>query len=1105
MSQQAPPQDGQEELNTTTDIQTSQKISKKTLTLEQQKIQDNYKHWQFIVREVPTDELIFDEEGMPYISPEELETTIRTLQLFYRFPQVAMAGSYTKNTYENFMFQQVRSNAMRWLKPADAPAVKDILALIKVQEQTMMQSTGIRNERNRKKKLLPRQCGQVYINHNEHEKLILTQAQSQVLAVEFKNDEKLQQNLPIIIAPPNSELINQSLSDGVVSLNSQASAPIQKMIKIHGIGHYTTHDSLPASAQLNHVIDNDSSVKKATSGYNVSLCDIKANFVPITKDNAKEVAQKVHSSKQGQTKNSTQSKTTTIGDVVDETMGDGSSSDVEPQTKRQRLNPPNEQPGADNTALFMRSKHSSNYSEFNPQKSANISKGQTFIGVTGNKLEIEEIGDSDDDDDDDSSMKSNSNPTKNINFGPKKFHSTNDTSVVVGLPSDSVEMASEFQKDEKLRQQLPSNPNSRYSKKGKQQQKDWVSKRGVYGGAVDVGNDGIDLEGESVEYTTGLPKNASTNKAGGIENDNVDEGQNDDFYHEDDLLKSINTIFSPKDPITAQNGPFDQEPTGIDADSTSQPQTTQTNDHRTLRRPITCYVCKASFTQLHHFYDRLCPPCASLNYKKRFQTAPMAISRLNILTNKVELIRRVCLVTGSRVKIGYEIMLKLLRAGAFVIATSRFPMDTALRLTQEPDFKDWEDNVHVYGIDFRVISSVELFIKHLLATYPRLDLIMNNAAQTIRRPPQFYRHLLHVEAQPLEQFDEKVIKLVKDFVPKEQRFSTANTQFTTSLLLSMGVNEELVKKAVLGSELLLTHAGDKGPAKHEEIIGPTQQKSEDIDVIDETCSNSTTEKTPNEPMTDGEKIQDATIVDVTKQKLISLFNPQGSNSSLTVRQDSVANSSARLVTMLSLPQAANIPSSLLTQIPLMQGDEDKASDKEIFPVGIYDKDHQQLDLRPKQTWVLKAEQVSMVEMQEVQTVNATIPFMLNTQLKPLLLASQGDPSWIINVSSMEGKFRGHKDITHPHTNMAKAALNMFTHTSSRDFAVDNIFMNAVDTGWVTEELPHGIAVHKAQMGFAPPLDEIDGAARCLDPVFTSLLTGVYEYGKFFKDYAEGHW
>ena len=163
-----------------------------------------------------------------------------------------------------------------------------------------------------------------------------------------------------------------------------------------------------------------------------------------------------------------------------------------------------------------------------------------------------------------------------------------------------------------------------------------------------------------------------------------------------------------------------------------------------------------------------------------------------------------------------------------------------------------------------------------------------------------------------------------------------------------------------------------------------------------------------------------------------------------------------------------------------------------------------MDLRGKQTWVLQADEVSMVEMAEVQFVNQMAPFMINTKLKPMMKRSR-DACWIINVTSMEGKFRGFKDTTHPHTNMAKAALNMFTHTSGKDYATDRIFMNAVDTGWVTEELPHAIALHKAKNGFAPPLDEIDGAARCLDPVFTSLLTGVYEFGKFFKDYGECHW
>ena len=116
-----------------------------------------------------------------------------------------------------------------------------------------------------------------------------------------------------------------------------------------------------------------------------------------------------------------------------------------------------------------------------------------------------------------------------------------------------------------------------------------------------------------------------------------------------------------------------------------------------LKKPKTCYVCKTEFTRLHFFYDAMCPPCADLNYAKRFQTAPLD--------------GRVGLVTGARVKIGFQAALKMLRAGARVIATTRFPLDAALRYSREPDFEEWRDRLEVHGLDLRHAPSVEMFAR----------------------------------------------------------------------------------------------------------------------------------------------------------------------------------------------------------------------------------------------------------------------------------------------------------------------------------------------------------------------------------------------------------
>ena len=138
---------------------------------------------------------------------------------------------------------------------------------------------------------------------------------------------------------------------------------------------------------------------------------------------------------------------------------------------------------------------------------------------------------------------------------------------------------------------------------------------------------------------------------------------------------------------------------------------------------------------MHSFYDALCPPCADLNYEKRFQTA--------------ELRGRVALVTGARVKIGYQAALKLLRAGAHVVATTRFPHDAARRYASEPDFADWKERLQVHGLDLRHSPSVEIFCSLIERDLGRLDLLVNNACQTVRRPPGFFAHLVELEERPL--------------------------------------------------------------------------------------------------------------------------------------------------------------------------------------------------------------------------------------------------------------------------------------------------------------------------------------------------------------------
>jgi NAD(P)-dependent dehydrogenase (short-subunit alcohol dehydrogenase family) len=361
----------------------------------------------------------------------------------------------------------------------------------------------------------------------------------------------------------------------------------------------------------------------------------------------------------------------------------------------------------------------------------------------------------------------------------------------------------------------------------------------------------------------------------------------------------------------------------------------------TFEQPRACYVCHAAYRGVHFFYDRLCPTCAAFNWEKREQTA--------------DLRGRVALVTGARVRIGYAVALKLLRAGATVVATTRFPRDAARRFAAERDFDDWRERLTVHGLDLRDLAGVERFAARLTASLPRLDVLVNNAAQTVWRPPSYYAHLAPMETAPRDELPEAV-------------------------------------RAVLGEEGHATRA--------------------------------------------------------------------------------------------------------------LLGEGDAA----MVRAGSDDGTGHPIDLRATNSWRLAPEDVETRELLETHAINTLAPYLLTVRLRGLMSRVADVDRWVVQVSSPEGLFaRDYRSGLHAHTNMAKASLNMFVRTASERWARERLWMCAVDTGWVSNQNPLPIAERMDALGFAPPLDETDAAARVCDPVFVGAATGANVCGVYLKDYRPAAW
>ncbi|WP_299531933.1 SDR family NAD(P)-dependent oxidoreductase [uncultured Streptomyces sp.] len=382
-----------------------------------------------------------------------------------------------------------------------------------------------------------------------------------------------------------------------------------------------------------------------------------------------------------------------------------------------------------------------------------------------------------------------------------------------------------------------------------------------------------------------------------------------------------------------------------------------------LRRPRSCYICKTRYVEVDAFYHQLCQECAAENRARR--------------DARTDLTGKRALLTGGRAKIGMYIALRLLRDGAHTTITTRFPNDAIRRFKSMPDSDEWIHRLKIIGIDLRDPGQVVALAESVAAEGP-LDILINNAAQTVRRSPQAYSELVAAESAPLP-------------------------------------------------------AGVLPPA---EVIG------------------------------------------------------------------TFGSGSVDRVAALPAARKEGLTAQAVTELALVTG---SASLERIAAGTAIDAGGLVPDLHDTNSWVQTVEEVGPIELLEVQLCNSTAPFILISSLRPAMAAARGR-AYVVNVSAMEGVFsRGYKGAGHPHTNMAKAALNMLTRTSAQEmFEKDGILMTAVDTGWITDERPHPDKTRLAEEGFHAPLDLVDGAARVYDPIVRGEA-GEDLYGCFLKDYAPANW
>jgi NAD(P)-dependent dehydrogenase (short-subunit alcohol dehydrogenase family) len=460
----------------------------------------------------------------------------------------------------------------------------------------------------------------------------------------------------------------------------------------------------------------------------------------------------------------------------------------------------------------------------------------------------------------------------------------------------------------------------------------------------------------------------------------------------------------------------------------------------TLLRARACYVCKQRYTEVDAFYHQLCPSCAAGHHAHR--------------EARTDLRGRRALLTGGRAKIGMYIALRLLRDGAHTTITTRFPRDAARRFAAMGDSGDWLHRLRIVGIDLRDPQQVEALAETVARQGP-LDILINNAAQTVRRSPGAYAALAAAERQAGPALEGRG----REDARRE------------------GGGREDARREGGGREGQGREGGGREGGGREgegpEIVWLGRSVATHPALLAGGGAGAAAGAGP------------------------------GAGASVGAGGGVGAGGAGEAGGAGGGRSASKAAGASVTALALRAG---SASAVRIAASTAIDAGGLVPDLAASNSWVQRVEEVDALELLEVQLCNVSAPFILVSRLRAAMAASTARRKYVVNVSAMEGQFsRGYKGPGHPHTNMAKAALNMLTRTSAQELLeTDGILMTSVDTGWITDERPHPTKMRLADAGFHAPLDLVDGAARVYDPIVRGEA-GEDVYGCFLKDYEPSAW